>query len=186
MIGTSGTMQYLTELGVALDEPAVLAVLTELAAPTMGELGRDGFVQGWGALKSETLQKQQSSLGLIRKRMFEDVDFFRKVYKHTFRMYLRYSLAFLAPVYGRYTASLMLVKFQSSPANPAKKAFNSRRPSISGASSSAKAASGGKMPRQIGSSCTSSFWRASGGKASIRICGTRRACSPRRRWRMAA
>lgn len=88
IIGTSGTMQYLTELGVALDEPAVLAILTELAAPTMGELGRDGFVQGWGALKCETLQKQQSSVGLIRKRLFEDMDFFRKVYKHTFRAYL--------------------------------------------------------------------------------------------------
>ncbi|MCJ1250558.1 Scaffold-type E3 ligase [Trapelia coarctata] len=84
IIGTTGTMQYLTELGIALDEPAVLAILTELAAPTMGELGREGFVQGWAALKCETMQKQQSSLALIRKRLSEDMEFFRRVYKYTF------------------------------------------------------------------------------------------------------
>lgn len=88
IVGTTGTMQYLTELGVALDEPAVCAVLTELAAPTMGELGRDGFVQGWAAMKCETLQKQQASLSSIRKRLSEDLEFFRKVYKYTFRTYI--------------------------------------------------------------------------------------------------
>ena len=85
-IGTEGTMHYLTDLGVALDEPAVLAVLTELAAPTMGELERDGFVHGWTGMKCETLQKQQSALNHIRQRLSQDLDFFRKVYKHSFCM----------------------------------------------------------------------------------------------------
>jgi len=40
-------MQYLGELGVSLDEVVVLAILTELSAPTMGELTREGFVDGW-------------------------------------------------------------------------------------------------------------------------------------------
>lgn len=40
-------MRYLTDLGVKLDEVVVLAVLTELGAPTMGEFTRDGFVSGW-------------------------------------------------------------------------------------------------------------------------------------------
>lgn len=40
-------MRYLTDLGVKLDEVVVLAALTELGAPTMGEFTRDGFVNGW-------------------------------------------------------------------------------------------------------------------------------------------
>lgn len=40
-------MKYLGDLGVKLDEAAVLAVLTELNAPTMGEFTREGFVNGW-------------------------------------------------------------------------------------------------------------------------------------------
>lgn len=40
-------MRYLGDLGVKLDEAAVLAVITELSAPTMGELTREGFINGW-------------------------------------------------------------------------------------------------------------------------------------------
>lgn len=50
-IGVEGSMRYLADLGVRLDEVAVLVVLTELSAPTMGELNRDGFVQGWKAIQ---------------------------------------------------------------------------------------------------------------------------------------
>ena len=40
-------MRYLSDLGVKLDEVVVLAILTELGAPTMGEFTREGFVNGW-------------------------------------------------------------------------------------------------------------------------------------------
>lgn len=46
-IGIEGSMRYLSDLGVKLDEVVVLAILTELAAPTMGEFTREGFVNGW-------------------------------------------------------------------------------------------------------------------------------------------
>lgn len=46
-IGIEGSMRYLTDLGVKLDEVVVLSILTELGAPTMGEFTRDGFVHGW-------------------------------------------------------------------------------------------------------------------------------------------
>lgn len=46
-IGVEGSMKYLQDLGVKLDEVVVLAVLTELEAPTMGEFTRDGFIDGW-------------------------------------------------------------------------------------------------------------------------------------------
>lgn len=50
-IGVEGSMRYLTDLGLSLEEPVVLAVLTELEAPTMGELTRKGFVEGWKRLR---------------------------------------------------------------------------------------------------------------------------------------
>lgn len=55
-------MRYLMDLGVKLDEVVVLAVLTELGAPTMGEFTRDGFINGWQNhryvfhIKHQTLQ----------------------------------------------------------------------------------------------------------------------------------
>ena len=40
-------MKYLGDLHVKLDEAVVLAVLTELSAPTMGEFSRSAFIDGW-------------------------------------------------------------------------------------------------------------------------------------------
>lgn len=44
-------MRYMADLQVNLDEVATLAVAEALAAPTMGEFTREGFVQGWKSLK---------------------------------------------------------------------------------------------------------------------------------------
>ena len=46
-IGVEGSMRYLQDLGIQLDEPVLLTVLAELGAPTMGELTRTGFIEGW-------------------------------------------------------------------------------------------------------------------------------------------
>ena len=51
-IGIEGSMRYLMDLGVKLDEVVVLAILTELGAPTMGEFTREGFVSGWQSHRS--------------------------------------------------------------------------------------------------------------------------------------
>ncbi|KAL8669808.1 MAG: hypothetical protein Q9224_007715, partial [Gallowayella concinna] len=50
-ISVEGSMRYLQDLGLSLEEPVVLAILTELSAPTMGELTRQGFVDGWKRLR---------------------------------------------------------------------------------------------------------------------------------------
>ncbi|KAL8643517.1 MAG: hypothetical protein Q9226_008316, partial [Calogaya cf. arnoldii] len=50
-IGVEGSMRYLQDLGLSLDEPVVLAILTELGVPTMGELTRAGFIDGWKRLR---------------------------------------------------------------------------------------------------------------------------------------
>lgn len=48
-IGVDGTMQYLEALGVPLDDIAALVVMELVQSPTMGEITRKGFVDGWSA-----------------------------------------------------------------------------------------------------------------------------------------
>lgn len=55
-------MRYLGDLGVKLDDVVVLAILTELSAPTMGELTRDGFVSGWKKLQYVSLSSPASCI----------------------------------------------------------------------------------------------------------------------------
>ena len=59
-IGIEGTMKYLGDIGVNLDEVVVLAVLTELSAPTMGELSREGFTSGWKTYGCKALTPTQT------------------------------------------------------------------------------------------------------------------------------
>ncbi|KAI4227113.1 MAG: hypothetical protein L6R36_002675 [Xanthoria steineri] len=91
-IGVEGSMRYLQDLGLSLEEPVVLAILTELAAPTMGELTRSGFVDGWKRLRAATLSDQKSTLPNLRTSLSSSSSssqgLFRQTYKHTFRLAL--------------------------------------------------------------------------------------------------
>jgi len=88
VIGVDGTMRYLGDLGVKLDDVVVLAILTELSAPTMGELTRDGFVGGWKKIHGDTIPRQQSVIAGFRQKLISTPDFFKKVYKYTFKLAL--------------------------------------------------------------------------------------------------
>ncbi|KAL8714694.1 MAG: hypothetical protein Q9225_006542, partial [Loekoesia sp. 1 TL-2023] len=88
-IGVEGSMHYLSDLGLSLDEPVVLAILTELNAPTMGELTREGFVDGWKRLRAPTLADQKSTLPNLRASLPSSPQgLFRTTYRHTFRLAL--------------------------------------------------------------------------------------------------
>ncbi|KAL2048331.1 hypothetical protein N7G274_000242 [Stereocaulon virgatum] len=83
-IGVEGSMKYLQDLSIKLDEVVVLAVLAELDAPTMGEFTRDGFVDGWLRNRAETIPKQQAHVMHWRSSLSQMPDFFKRVYKSTF------------------------------------------------------------------------------------------------------
>ncbi|KAG8530475.1 uncharacterized protein KY384_004978 [Bacidia gigantensis] len=85
-IGVEGSMKYLQDLGVQLDEPVLLTVLAELGAPTMGELTRQGFVEGWTRMRADSMSKQQSQIPSLRRGLPSNVDLFRKTYKATFQL----------------------------------------------------------------------------------------------------
>lgn len=47
LVGVEGTMSYLTQLEVDLEGLDSLAAFEIIQAPTMGEMTREGFVNGW-------------------------------------------------------------------------------------------------------------------------------------------
>ena len=50
-IGIEGSMQFLSDIQVKLDEVACLGVAELLKSPSMGESTREGFVAGWRSVK---------------------------------------------------------------------------------------------------------------------------------------
>lgn len=50
-MGPDGSMQYMEKLGVNVEELDVLVALEVIKAPTMGEMEREKFVDGWAAVK---------------------------------------------------------------------------------------------------------------------------------------
>lgn len=86
-VGVEGSMRYLEDLGVKLDEAVLLAVLTEISAPTMGEMTRSGFVEGWKIHRANDISAQKSIVRDFRRELPQP-ELFRRVYKHTFRLAL--------------------------------------------------------------------------------------------------
>jgi DCN1-like protein 1/2 len=79
-------VKYLGAISVALDEPAMLSVLAQVEAPTMGELSRTGFINGWDKINASTLAEQKRAADGMRRRLSTDADLFRATYKHTFQL----------------------------------------------------------------------------------------------------
>ena len=49
-MSVEGTMAYLTDLGVNLESAEILVPLEIVQAPWFGEIGKEGFVEGWRAI----------------------------------------------------------------------------------------------------------------------------------------
>ncbi|KAF2438333.1 DUF298-domain-containing protein [Karstenula rhodostoma CBS 690.94] len=83
-VGPDGAMGYFEKLGVDLEGMDALAVMEVIQAPTMGEMSREGFVEGWSSLNADTLDKQKAHLKSLKQRLPSDKAAFEKVYKYTF------------------------------------------------------------------------------------------------------
>lgn len=84
VIGPDGSMAYFEKLGVDVEGLEVLAVLEVIQAPTMGEISRDGFVDGWSTINADTLDKQKAHIKSLKKDLPTSKEAFDKVYKYTF------------------------------------------------------------------------------------------------------
>ncbi len=48
-LGADSTMSYLQHLGANIEDASLFIVLEIVQAPSIGEITREGFVQGWKA-----------------------------------------------------------------------------------------------------------------------------------------
>lgn len=83
-IGPDGTMTYFEKLGIDLEGLEVLVVQEIVQAPSMGEMTRSGFVDGWSVVNCETIEKQKAYIKSLHHTLPSNKEVFTKVYKYTF------------------------------------------------------------------------------------------------------
>lgn len=56
MTSVDGTMQYLKDIGVNLENAQLFVACEVVKAPALGELSREAFVAGWSAVGYATIR----------------------------------------------------------------------------------------------------------------------------------
>ncbi|KAF2466105.1 DUF298-domain-containing protein, partial [Lindgomyces ingoldianus] len=85
-IAIEGTMKYHNDLDISLEDIISLALHEIVQAPAIGELAREGFVDGWTALNCDTLDKQKGYMKNLQNTLPSSKEAFTKVYKYTFQL----------------------------------------------------------------------------------------------------
>ncbi|KAF2736561.1 DUF298-domain-containing protein [Polyplosphaeria fusca] len=83
-VGTEGTIKYLGDIDVDLEGLEFLAVSELVQTPAMGEMTRDGFVEGWMNVNADSIDKQKAHVKQLSKALPTSKDSFTKVYKYAF------------------------------------------------------------------------------------------------------
>lgn len=83
-------MQYLQDLHVELDDVVVMGIFDLLDAPQMGELNKEGFVDGWQRVSTpsnpcDTTDRQGQYVKVLRQKLQTDAAYFKQVYKSSFK-----------------------------------------------------------------------------------------------------
>ncbi|CAD6444284.1 26236c00-dad7-45a0-9524-6831cabe8e89 [Sclerotinia trifoliorum] len=85
MVGVDGTMKYFgDDLGVNLEGVEFLIPCEIIQVPSIGEMSKEGFVEGWKKLGLDTIPKQKSHISKAVASLSTDSELFKRVYKHTF------------------------------------------------------------------------------------------------------
>lgn len=92
-IKIDGTMKYLGDLAIPLESIAILVIFEMVKSPTMGEIPRAEFVQGWTQHGASTITAQKSVITALTASLrtpeaHAKDGLYRRVYKHTFRIAL--------------------------------------------------------------------------------------------------
>lgn len=95
-----GTIQYVQDLGLSLEDPAVLALAYELKSPEVGVFVKDGFISGWSSYACATIGDMAACVrqwSRIIEHAFKDKNpdmndpansYFAKIYRFTFKYLL--------------------------------------------------------------------------------------------------
>lgn len=80
------TMQYIeSTLKVKLDDAGLFVVQELVQAPSIGEITRKGYVEGWKkAAVGATHQEHAAHVRSLIKRLSTDQELFKRVYRHAF------------------------------------------------------------------------------------------------------
>ncbi|KAH7342800.1 Cullin binding-domain-containing protein [Rhexocercosporidium sp. MPI-PUGE-AT-0058] len=80
----NGTMRYLADLGIELENAEILVALEIIQAPALGEMSKEHFVEAWKKIGADSISKQQSYVAGQAKLLSTDMALFKRVYKHCF------------------------------------------------------------------------------------------------------
>ncbi|ERS97411.1 hypothetical protein HMPREF1624_05578 [Sporothrix schenckii ATCC 58251] len=83
-LGVESTMAYLTSLGLNPESGEVFVALELVQAPSLGEITRKGFVDGWKTSGSVTKEEQAKYITTLLKHFSTDLAYFKRVYRYTF------------------------------------------------------------------------------------------------------
>ncbi|KAJ2905923.1 uncharacterized protein MKZ38_003711 [Zalerion maritima] len=89
-IGLDATLSYVSKLGFEPDDIEILILFEIVQSPTLGQITREGFVEGWakvgqnGATVPTDLKAQSRHIRTLVPSLSSDRGFFRRVYRHTF------------------------------------------------------------------------------------------------------
>ncbi|TVY29405.1 Defective in cullin neddylation protein [Lachnellula hyalina] len=83
-VSVDGTMAYFKALGVSLEDASMLVPMEIVQAPTVGEISKQGFIDGWKAVGADTIPKQKAYVIKQVNKLSTDIDLFKRVYRHVF------------------------------------------------------------------------------------------------------
>ncbi|KAI3395166.1 hypothetical protein diail_1718 [Diaporthe ilicicola] len=80
------TQEYLEALGVNMENAEQFVVMELVQSPSIGEITRNGFVNGWSATDLTTFSKtaQKSHVRRLINQLSAEPALFKKVYRHSF------------------------------------------------------------------------------------------------------
>ncbi|EAT76652.2 hypothetical protein SNOG_16073 [Parastagonospora nodorum SN15] len=84
LVGIEGTMKYFGDLNVDLEGLESFAAHEIVQAPAMGELSREGFVNGWQERNCDTIEKQKAYIKNLKSELPGNRELFDRVYKYAF------------------------------------------------------------------------------------------------------
>ncbi|KAI1134881.1 DUF298-domain-containing protein [Hypoxylon sp. FL0543] len=85
-LGADSSMAYLNAIGVDLEGASLFLALELVQAPTIGEITRKGFVEGWKAHSGvdAKIESQKQHFKRLVDSLSKDRALFRKVYRYAF------------------------------------------------------------------------------------------------------
>ncbi|CAJ2506798.1 Uu.00g079840.m01.CDS01 [Anthostomella pinea] len=85
VLGADSSMKYLQSLGVNIEDASLFIAMELFQAPSIGEIPRAGFVNGWKEAGVDAKpEAQKAHFRRLIASMPKDRELFRKVYRYTF------------------------------------------------------------------------------------------------------